>query len=101
MTERIQAIDTVVNIWTKEALASRPDRSAFFRGKIGVDRETFEGVSLEQMIERMDEAGTPWCVTVDFQTLEDGTVTLRDRDSMKQERLTIPALVEKMDAEIG
>lgn len=58
MSERIQAIDTVVNIWTKEALASRPDRSAFFRGKIGVDRETFEGVSLEQMIERMDEAGT-------------------------------------------
>ena len=57
MTERIQAIDTVVNIWTKEALASRPDRSAFFRGKIGVDRETFEGISLETMLGRMDEAG--------------------------------------------
>lgn len=33
-----------------------------------------------------DEIGTPWCVTVDFQTLEDETVTLRDRDTMKQER---------------
>lgn len=34
-----------------------------------------------------DEIGTPWCVTVDFQTLEDGTVTVRDRDTAKQERI--------------
>ena len=36
---------------------------------------------------RQDEIGTPWCVTIDFETLSDGTVTVRDRDSMKQERL--------------
>lgn len=36
-----------------------------------------------------DEIGTPYCVTVDFQTLEDGTVTIRDRNSMKQERVSI------------
>ena len=36
---------------------------------------------------RQDEIGTPWCVTCDFQTLEDGTVTVRDRDTMKQERI--------------
>ena len=36
---------------------------------------------------RQDEAGTPICVTVDGQTMEDGTVTIRDRDSMKQERI--------------
>jgi glycyl-tRNA synthetase len=35
-----------------------------------------------------DEIGTPYCVTVDFQTLEDDTVTLRDRDSMEQERVS-------------
>jgi len=34
-----------------------------------------------------DEIGTPWCVTVDYQTLEDGTVTVRDRDTMLQERV--------------
>ena len=34
-----------------------------------------------------DEIGTPWCVTVDFQTLEDDTVTVRDRDTMQQERV--------------
>jgi len=39
-----------------------------------------------------DEIGTPWCVTVDFQTLEDGTVTVRDRDTMKQERAAAPEL---------
>ncbi len=37
---------------------------------------------------RMDEAGTPFGITVDHQTLEDGTVTLRDRDSMTQERIS-------------
>ncbi|MDP1629121.1 MAG: His/Gly/Thr/Pro-type tRNA ligase C-terminal domain-containing protein, partial [bacterium] len=34
-----------------------------------------------------DEIGTPWCVTVDFQTLKDDTVTLRDRDTMRQKRV--------------
>jgi len=39
-----------------------------------------------------DEAGTPWCVTVDFQTLEDETVTVRDRDTTQQERVKIGEL---------
>ncbi len=39
-----------------------------------------------------DEIGTPWCVTVDFQTLEDGTVTVRDRDTAEQKRLPIKEL---------
>lgn len=39
-----------------------------------------------------DEIGTPFCVTVDFTTLEDNTVTVRDRDSMKQERIIISEL---------
>ncbi|SFB30788.1 hypothetical protein SAMN03159496_02805 [Rhizobium sp. NFR07] len=51
------AIDAVVNIWTEEALAGRPDRNDFYTGKVKVDRGTFEGVSLENMIRRMDEAG--------------------------------------------
>jgi len=36
---------------------------------------------------RQDEAGTPYCITVDGQTLADGTVTIRDRDTLKQERV--------------
>ncbi len=39
-----------------------------------------------------DEIGTPWCVTIDFQTIEDRTVTVRDRDTTKQERLPLDKL---------
>ena len=50
---------------------------------------------------RQDEIGTPWCVTIDFDTLANGTFTLRERDSMKQERIdekTLFALLnEKLD----
>lgn len=42
---------------------------------------------------RQDEIGTPYCVTVDYDTLEDNTVTVRDRDTMKQERIKISELV--------
>ena len=39
-----------------------------------------------------DEIGTPYCVTVDFQTLDDNTVTVRDRDTAKQERINTARL---------
>jgi glycyl-tRNA synthetase len=38
---------------------------------------------------RQDEIGTPYCITVDFETLEDNAVTIRDRDTMEQERISI------------
>ena len=38
---------------------------------------------------RHDEIGTPICITVDFQSIEDNTVTIRDRDTMEQERISI------------
>ena len=38
---------------------------------------------------RQDEIGTPYCFTIDSQTLQDQTVTVRDRDSMKQERIAM------------
>ncbi len=41
---------------------------------------------------RQDEIGTPYCITVDFETLNDKAVTVRDRDTMKQERITIEKL---------
>jgi glycyl-tRNA synthetase len=41
-----------------------------------------------------DEIGTPWCVTIDFQTLEDETVTIRERDSTKQKRVRVDKLDE-------
>lgn len=55
--EAFRAIDTVVNIWTEEALAGRPDRRDFYTGKMNVDDATFRGISLDEMLRRMDEAG--------------------------------------------
>jgi predicted TIM-barrel fold metal-dependent hydrolase len=53
----IAAIDAVVNIWTPEALAGRPNREAFYREKIGVEADTFAGTSLADMLRLMDAAG--------------------------------------------
>ena len=44
-------------------------------------------------IDRQDEIGTPFCVTIDFDTLNDGAVTVRTRDSMAQVRIQITDLV--------
>lgn len=49
--------------------------------------------SIGKRYRRQDEIGTPYCVTVDFDTLEDGTVTIRHRDSMEQERMPISELL--------
>ena len=48
--------------------------------------------SIGKRYRRQDEIGTPWCVTIDFESLEDKKVTVRDRDSMKQERLPFEQL---------
>ncbi|MBK5115870.1 MAG: glycine--tRNA ligase, partial [Thermoleophilia bacterium] len=49
---------------------------------------------------RHDEIGTPWCVTVDGQTAEDDTVTLRDRDSLEQSRVPVEGLAEALLARL-
>jgi glycyl-tRNA synthetase len=49
---------------------------------------------------RQDEIGTPFGITVDFQTMEDGTVTLRDRDTMKQERVLAGELASRIESAI-
>ncbi len=50
---------------------------------------------------RQDEIGTPFCITVDFDSLEDNTVTLRERDSMKQERIAISEIIPRLHEAIG
>ena len=50
---------------------------------------------------RQDEIGTPYCVTIDFDTLEDRSVTIRERDSMEQERVPIEGLRERLAERLG
>jgi len=52
--------------------------------------------SIGKRYRRQDELGTPFCVTVDFLTLEDQAVTIRERDSMKQERVKIAELEDRL-----
>jgi glycyl-tRNA synthetase len=60
-----------------------------------------EAGAIGRRYRRQDEAGTPFGITVDFQSLEDDTVTLRDRDSMQQVRLKIGALTETLAAKLA
>ena len=57
--------------------------------------------SIGRRYRRQDEVGTPFGVTIDHQTMEDDTVTLRDRDTTKQERVAIGKLAETLTERIG
>jgi glycyl-tRNA synthetase len=50
---------------------------------------------------RQDEIGTPYCVTIDFDTLDDGAVTVRDRDTMAQDRVGIGQLRNYLGERLG
>ena len=58
--------------------------------------------AIGKLYRRQDEIGTPWCVTVDVDSLEDGAVTVRDRDSMAQERIPLEGvtrlILDRLDA---
>jgi glycyl-tRNA synthetase len=60
-----------------------------------------EAGSIGKRYRRQDEIGTPLCITIDFETLEDGRVTVRDRDTMKQDRVNIDALAGYIEAKIA
>jgi glycyl-tRNA synthetase len=55
-----------------------------------------EGGAIGRRYRRQDEIGTPWAVTIDHQSLEDRTVTLRDRDSLEQTRVAIDGLADEI-----
>jgi glycyl-tRNA synthetase len=60
-----------------------------------------ESGAIGRRYRRQDEAGTPFGITVDFDTLQDDTVTLRDRDTMKQERVKIDDVPARLAAALG
>ena len=79
----------------------------------GPAREVFRALSARYMCDydetqaigrryrRQDEIGTPWCVTVDFDTLTDGAVTIRERDTTRQERVPISSLADELSRRLG
>ncbi len=57
--------------------------------------------SIGRRYRRQDEVGTPWCVTVDFDSLEDDAVTVRDRDTTEQVRIPIADLLAELRRRTG
>jgi glycyl-tRNA synthetase len=84
---------------TKDGL---PEVAKQIYSKIKMSFDAFydESGSIGRRYRRMDEVGTPICVTVDYQTLQDNTVTIRDRDTMAQERVKISELEQTLHQKI-
>ncbi|MDI3535288.1 MAG: glycyl-tRNA synthetase, partial [Thermosediminibacterales bacterium] len=57
--------------------------------------------SIGKRYRRQDEIGTPYCITVDFDSLEDKKVTVRDRDTMAQDRIAIEDLIHYLREKLG
>ena len=78
----------VLPLSRNEALSPKAKAlSAELRANWAVDFD--DSQSIGKRYRRQDEIGTPYCVTVDFDTLEDNAVTIRERDTMKQERIPL------------
>jgi glycyl-tRNA synthetase len=68
---------------------------------MGFQRAYDEKDAVGRRYRRQDALGTPFCITVDHQTLDDQTVTIRHRDSMKQDRVAIAQLQGIIDDEVS
>ena len=62
--------------------------------KSGINTSYDEQQSIGKRYARHDEVGTPYCITIDHQTIADQTVTIRDRDTTKQDRISIDKAIE-------
>jgi len=86
----------VFPLMNEEGMDSKAEEIAEQLRKEGLSVRYDDSGSIGRRYRRQDEIGTPYCVTVDHQTMEDSTVTLRDRDSTEQERVKIKEIKEKL-----
>jgi glycyl-tRNA synthetase len=88
---------------TKEEL-TKVGLEIFNQLKFSVDCQYDDKDAIGRRYRRQDAIGTPFCITVDFETLENQTVTIRERDTLKQERIHIKDIerivLEKTDMRI-
>ena len=90
-------------------LANKPElvkKARLVRELLTVNRELLpiawdERGNIGKRYYSQDEIGTPYCVTIDFKTLEDDTVTIRDRDTTKQERVKIASLASQINSRLN
>ncbi len=85
----------VLPLMRKPELVQRArEVAALLRPHFMIDYD--ETQSIGRRYRRQDEIGTPYCVTIDYETLDDNAVTIRDRDTMEQVRVPISSLVEEL-----
>jgi glycyl-tRNA synthetase len=82
----------ILPLMKKDGLKEKAEEIYINLRKNGISCDYDESGSVGKRYRRQDENGTPTCVTVDYQTMEDGTVTVRDRDTMEQKRVKIEEL---------
>ena len=90
----------VLPLVSKEGMPEKA-REIFEDLRARMPAEFDEGGSIGKRYRRQDEIGTPWGITVDHQTMEDDTVTLRDRDSLEQTRVPIAGLADDLAARLA
>jgi glycyl-tRNA synthetase len=90
----------VLPLVSKEGMPEKA-RDVYEQLRSRVAAEYDEGGSIGRRYRRQDEIGTPWGITIDGQTLEDDTVTLRDRDSLEQVRAPIAGLADELASRLS
>jgi glycyl-tRNA synthetase len=90
----------VLPLMKKDGLPEKA-REIMAKLKLDYNCQYDEKDAIGKRYRRQDAIGTPFCITIDPQTLEDNTVTIRYRDSMEQERIAIPALSKCIDDKVN
>ncbi|HWI95513.1 MAG TPA: His/Gly/Thr/Pro-type tRNA ligase C-terminal domain-containing protein, partial [Solirubrobacterales bacterium] len=90
----------VLPLVSKDGLPEKA-RPIFEELRTRMPTEFDEGGSIGKRYRRQDEIGTPWGITVDHQTMEDDTVTLRDRDSLEQTRVPVTGLADDLASRLA
>lgn len=84
----------------KDEVLSKYAETVYNRLKTDFVAEFDDAGNIGKMYRRQDEIGTPFCVTIDYQTKDDSMVTVRERDSMRQERIHMSKLAEYMGSKL-
>jgi len=92
LNKKLSPVKVAVFTLSKKEELSQKTKKVFNLLKVRFESQYDETGSIGKRYRRQDEIGTPYCITVDFETLKDNAVTVRDRDTMKQNRIKIEEL---------
>jgi glycyl-tRNA synthetase len=101
LNPKLAPIKVAVFPLQKDSKLAKMARNIYKKLKVQFTSEFDDAGNIGKMYRRQDEIGTPFCVTIDYKSLEDNTVTVRDRDSMRQVRVEIEELKEYIRKKLG